>query len=145
MTSDGIYTTGLQPDADADEHLFDRWFDPIENAVRPRSTRHWFRPVRPRLLIHTARPCRRPPCLGRTGLCCRSVPPGSAFTYGLINTRPPGTFSVTGSSVPPMSSPGLMIHRPRNLAKQTLLSRSIRRGTNKEFLYREADAETPLD
>ena len=36
MTSDSISATVLQPDADTDEHLFDRWFDPIENAVRDR-------------------------------------------------------------------------------------------------------------
>ena len=36
MTNDSIDTTGFQPDAAADEHLFDSWFDPIENAVRDR-------------------------------------------------------------------------------------------------------------
>jgi hypothetical protein len=36
MTSDSISATVLQPDADRDEQLFDRWFDPIENAVRDR-------------------------------------------------------------------------------------------------------------
>ena len=36
MTNDSIDTTGFQPAAAADEHLFDRWFDPIEHAVRDR-------------------------------------------------------------------------------------------------------------
>ncbi len=36
MTSDSIYATGLQPDAGAEERLFDNWFDPIESAVRDR-------------------------------------------------------------------------------------------------------------
>ena len=34
MTSDSISSGALQPDAD--ERLFDNWFDPIENAVRDR-------------------------------------------------------------------------------------------------------------
>ena len=36
MTSDSISATGLQPNSDADEPLFDKWFDPIESAVRDR-------------------------------------------------------------------------------------------------------------
>jgi putative transposase len=36
MTSDSIYATGLQPDAGAEERLFDNWFDSIESAVRDR-------------------------------------------------------------------------------------------------------------
>ena len=36
MTNDSIGTTGFQPDAAAEEHLFDSWFDPIEHAVRER-------------------------------------------------------------------------------------------------------------
>ncbi|MGA8293597.1 MAG: IS256 family transposase [Rhodoplanes sp.] len=36
MTNDSIDATILQPDADTDEHLFDKWFDPIESAVRDR-------------------------------------------------------------------------------------------------------------
>ena len=34
MTSDSISSGALQPDAD--ERLFDNWFDPIESAVRDR-------------------------------------------------------------------------------------------------------------
>ncbi len=34
MTNDNTDATVLQPDADAEERLFDTWFDPIENAVR---------------------------------------------------------------------------------------------------------------
>ena len=36
MMNDSIDTTGFQPDAAADELLFDSWFDPIEHAVRDR-------------------------------------------------------------------------------------------------------------
>ena len=36
MTSDSIDKNALQPDAAADECLFDSWFDPIEHAVRDR-------------------------------------------------------------------------------------------------------------
>jgi putative transposase len=36
MTSDSIDKNALQPDAAADERLFDSWFDPIEHAVRDR-------------------------------------------------------------------------------------------------------------
>ena len=36
MTNDSIDATGLQPSANAHDHLFDAWFDPIENAVRDR-------------------------------------------------------------------------------------------------------------
>ena len=36
MTSDSTYATGLQPDAGAEERLFDNWFDSIESAVRDR-------------------------------------------------------------------------------------------------------------
>ena len=36
MMSDSISAAALQPDADAEERLFDDWFDPIENAVRGR-------------------------------------------------------------------------------------------------------------
>jgi hypothetical protein len=36
MTNDSIGTNGFQPDAAADERLFDSWFDPIEHAVRDR-------------------------------------------------------------------------------------------------------------
>ncbi len=36
MMNDSIDTTGFQPDASADELLFDSWFDPIEHAVRDR-------------------------------------------------------------------------------------------------------------
>jgi transposase-like protein len=36
MMDDSIDTTGFQPDAAADAHLFDSWFDPIEHAVRDR-------------------------------------------------------------------------------------------------------------
>jgi hypothetical protein len=36
MTSDSICATGLQPNSDADEPLFDSWFDPIERVVRDR-------------------------------------------------------------------------------------------------------------
>ena len=34
MNSDSISASVLQPDADTDEHHFDNWFDPIENAAR---------------------------------------------------------------------------------------------------------------
>jgi hypothetical protein len=34
MTNDNIAATVLQPNADAEEHLFDSWFDPIESAMR---------------------------------------------------------------------------------------------------------------
>ena len=36
MTNDSIDTTGFQPETDAEERLFDSWFDPIESAVRDR-------------------------------------------------------------------------------------------------------------
>ena len=36
MTSDSISATVLQPESDAEERLFDNWFDPIESAVRDR-------------------------------------------------------------------------------------------------------------
>ena len=36
MTNDSIDTNAFQPDAAADERLFDSWFDPIEHAVRDR-------------------------------------------------------------------------------------------------------------
>ena len=36
MTNDSIGATGLQPDDDTDERFFDKWFDPIESAVRGR-------------------------------------------------------------------------------------------------------------
>jgi len=36
MTSDSICSTRFQPETDAEERLFDSWFDPIENAVRDR-------------------------------------------------------------------------------------------------------------
>ncbi len=36
MTSDSICSTRLQPETDAEERLFDSWFDPIESAVRDR-------------------------------------------------------------------------------------------------------------
>ena len=36
MTNDSIDTIAFQPDAAADERLFDSWFDPIEHAVRDR-------------------------------------------------------------------------------------------------------------
>ena len=36
MMNDSIDTTDFQPDAAADELLFDSWFDPIEHAVRDR-------------------------------------------------------------------------------------------------------------
>ena len=31
-----ICSTGFQPETDAEERLFDSWFDPIESAVRDR-------------------------------------------------------------------------------------------------------------
>ena len=36
MTIDSIHSTRLQPSADANEPLFDNWFDPIESVVRDR-------------------------------------------------------------------------------------------------------------
>jgi putative transposase len=36
MTNDSICATGIQPESDAAERLFDTWFDPIESAVRDR-------------------------------------------------------------------------------------------------------------
>ena len=36
MTNDSICSTGIQPESDAAERLFDTWFDPIESAVRDR-------------------------------------------------------------------------------------------------------------
>ena len=36
MTSDSIYAAGLQPNTDTDEHVFDKWFDPIEAGLRDR-------------------------------------------------------------------------------------------------------------
>jgi putative transposase len=36
MTSESICSTRFQPETDAEERLFDSWFDPIESAVRER-------------------------------------------------------------------------------------------------------------